>query len=95
MNLREDLVWQDLARCLDVDPEIFFPERGRSGRAARMTCGVCCVRAACLRYAIANREPFGIWGGATERDRREMRKAMADGSQGAQATEPGEKGAAA
>ena len=33
--MRQTLSWQSLARCLEVDPEIFFPERGGSSRAAR------------------------------------------------------------
>jgi WhiB family redox-sensing transcriptional regulator len=27
---------------------------------------------ACLEYALANRERDGVWGGATERERRRM-----------------------
>ncbi len=72
--MRETLSWQMLARCLEVDPEIFFPERGGSSRAARAVCGQCRVRAQCLRYALANREQFGIWGGTSERERRKLKK---------------------
>jgi WhiB family transcriptional regulator, redox-sensing transcriptional regulator len=72
--MRETLSWQSLARCLEVDPEIFFPERGGSSRAARAVCGQCRVRAQCLRYALANREQFGIWGGTSERERRKLKK---------------------
>lgn len=72
--MRETLSWQMLARCLEVDPEIFFPERGGSSRAARAVCSQCRVRAQCLRYALANREQFGIWGGTSERERRKLKK---------------------
>jgi len=27
--------WQDLANCLGVDPDLFFPERGASTREAK------------------------------------------------------------
>jgi WhiB family redox-sensing transcriptional regulator len=73
-EMRQTLSWQALARCLEVDPEIFFPERGGSSRAARAVCNQCHVRAQCLRYALANREQFGIWGGTSERERRKLKK---------------------
>lgn len=68
------LEWQGQARCLEVDPEIFFPERGGSSKAARAVCNDCPVRIECLRYALKNREQFGIWGGTSERERRKLRK---------------------
>lgn len=68
-----NLHWQDLARCLEViDPDIFFPERGGSDRGARKVCASCPVRVACLRYAITNRERFGIWGGTNEKERQTL-----------------------
>lgn len=72
--LQQSLTWQGRARCLDVEPEIFFPERGGSSKAARAICAQCAVRLECLRYALANREQFGIWGGTSERERRKLRK---------------------
>ena len=72
--MRQTLSWQSLARCLEVDPEIFFPERGGSSRAARAVCNQCPVRTLCLRYALTNREQFGIRGGTSERERRKLKK---------------------
>lgn len=72
--IQQGLSWQVRARCVEVDPEIFFPERGGSSRAARAVCNECAVRAECLRYALANREQFGIWGGTSERERRRLRR---------------------
>jgi len=68
------LSWQVDARCVEVDPEIFFPERGGSSRAARAVCNGCPVKMDCLSYALNNREQFGIWGGTSERERRKLRK---------------------
>lgn len=70
----QDIAWQGKARCLEVDPEIFFPERGGSSKAARQVCMYCEVRIECLKYALANREQFGIWGGTSERERRKLRR---------------------
>ena len=72
--IQQGLSWQVRARCVEVDPEIFFPERGGSSRAARAVCNDCAVRIECLKYALANREQFGIWGGTSERERRRLRR---------------------
>jgi WhiB family redox-sensing transcriptional regulator len=73
-KLLQPLEWQVNARCTEVDPEIFFPERGGSSRAARAVCADCKVRLECLEYALNNKEQFGIWGGTSERERRRLRK---------------------
>lgn len=69
--------WQDLANCLGVDPDLFFPERGASTREAKEVCRGCVVREDCLEYALANGEKFGIWGGMSERERRRIRRQRA------------------
>ncbi len=69
--------WQDLANCLGVDPDLFFPERGASTREAKEVCRGCVVRGDCLEYALANGEKFGIWGGMSERERRRIRRQRA------------------
>lgn len=57
--------------CALVALELHFPERGRGSqtRAAKAVCFTCEVRVSCLEGAIARREPYGIWGGMTERER--------------------------
>ena len=69
--------WQDLANCLGVDADLFFPERGASTREAKEVCRGCVVREDCLEFAIANGEKFGIWGGLSERERRRIRRERA------------------
>ena len=73
-KLLQPVEWQAKARCSEVDPEIFFPERGGSSKAARAVCNKCAVRDQCLEYALNNKEQFGIWGGTSERERRKLRK---------------------
>ena len=70
----DDKGWQDLANCLGVDPDLFFPERGASTRKAKAICAECEVREECLNYAIDVGEKFGIWGGMSERERRKLRR---------------------
>lgn len=70
----QELWWQVDANCKDVDPDIFFPDRGASTRKAKELCNACEVQEHCLEYAIVNAEKFGIWGGLSERERRKIRK---------------------
>ena len=76
-RLLQPVEWQANARCAEVDPEIFFPERGGSSKAARSVCNDCNVRTQCLEYALNNKEQFGIWGGTSERERRRLRRERA------------------
>jgi WhiB family transcriptional regulator, redox-sensing transcriptional regulator len=66
--------WRDQARCAEVDGELFFPEKGGSTREARKICAGCEVRAECRDYALESREPWGLWGGLSERERRHLLK---------------------
>ena len=72
----DDLGWQDRALCGQVDPEIFFVDKGGSTRDAKRVCQGCEVRDACLEYALANDERFGIWGGLSERERRRLKRGI-------------------
>lgn len=70
--------WQDLGRCRDLDPELFFPplepeasdQRQARERTAKAVCAACRVRSECLTWALRNHERLGVWGGTTERERR-------------------------
>jgi WhiB family redox-sensing transcriptional regulator len=64
--------WRDRAACRGLDPDIFYPVSDDDAEPAKEICAVCPVREACLEYALANRERDGVWGGATERERRRM-----------------------
>lgn len=64
--------WTDDALCSQTDPEVFFPEKGGSTKRAKAVCAACPVAAACLDYALENREAFGVWGGKSEPERVEL-----------------------
>jgi WhiB family transcriptional regulator, redox-sensing transcriptional regulator len=68
------LPWAAQARCLQAEPDTFFPEKGGSTREAKRICAECEVRDACLEYALDNDERFGIWGGLSERERRKLKR---------------------
>ncbi len=72
--------WRTEALCRGVETELFFPagelgeEPVRHAEAAKAVCAQCPVREACLEYALATDQPFGIWGGTTEAERRSIRR---------------------
>ncbi|TKG61576.1 WhiB family transcriptional regulator [Prauserella endophytica] len=66
--------WQERALCAQTDPEAFFPEKGGSTREAKRTCFGCPVKKECLEYALAHDERFGVWGGLSERERRNLKR---------------------
>ncbi|PRH79153.1 transcriptional regulator [Streptomyces solincola] len=72
--LDEDLSWQESALCAQTGPELFFPAPGSSTRDAKRLCNACEGRAACLAYALANDERFGVWGGLSEQERLRLRR---------------------
>lgn len=77
-------------KCTGHNPEIWFPladksDPGRYSEKYRKAksdtalainiCNTCEIKLECLSYALYH-EMFGIWGGATERDRQRMRKEL-------------------
>ena len=67
-----NLSWRQHAACRGIDPNIFYPVSDDDAEEAKSICAACPVRQACLEYALANRERDGVWGGATERERRRL-----------------------
>ena len=67
-----DLSWRHQGACNGLDPDVFFPDSDAAAEEAKSVCSSCMVRVSCLEHAIAVREKDGIWGGATERERRRI-----------------------
>ena len=67
-----DTDWMQLGRCREVAPETFFPGDGVGVDVARRICADCSVREPCLEYALLERIDHGVWGGASERERRRI-----------------------
>ena len=70
--------WRGRAACGEVDTGLFFPI-GQAGALAQVAeakriCGGCQVRDACLEFAIATNQEYGVWGGADEEERRSIRR---------------------
>ena len=64
--------WRVHAACRGVEPDVFYPVSDEEADVAKAICNVCSVRQTCLEYALTNRERDGVWGGATEKERRRI-----------------------
>lgn len=73
--------WQERAACRGADIAIFF---GGNGRSALEICRSCRVQDDCLRFALSlpADQDFGVWGGASETERRSMRRALTGATRG-------------
>ncbi len=67
-----NLSWRQKGACRGLDPAIFYPASDEEADEAKSICATCPVREPCIEYALTNRERDGVWGGATERERRRM-----------------------
>lgn len=68
--------WREDAACRGLDNDLFFPEQGGQPKAtaAKRVCAVCPVTQDCLDYALETGSRWGIWGGMTEKERRNARR---------------------
>lgn len=75
--MNRDHDWKLDGACNEVGTELFYPEKGdNAGPAVRICCS-CPVLEQCRRHALDNHEDFGVWGGLTVTQRREIRQATA------------------
>lgn len=69
--------WRDYKACRGADPDLFFPgtddyEPPYAPPEVKEICDFCPVRGDCLADGIE--EEYGIWGGLTGYQRRQMRR---------------------
>ena len=69
--------WQYRGSCLGMDSSVFLPSRRRERRfpstrneRAKAICQDCPVLEECRDHALSTREPYGVWGGMSEEERR-------------------------
>ena len=70
-----DTDWMMSGNCANHPPEVFFPSDGVGVEVAKKICATCPQKEPCLEYALHNRIDHGVWGGASERQRRRLLKA--------------------
>ncbi len=66
--------WMNDGNCRNHPPEVFFPSDGVGVIVAQRICATCPVNETCLEYALEERIDHGVWGGASERERRRLLK---------------------
>jgi WhiB family transcriptional regulator, redox-sensing transcriptional regulator len=72
--------WQQQGLCRASDSSVFFapahfehkPEREAREAKAKAVCAGCPVRSECLEWALETREPYGVWGGYSESERKQI-----------------------
>jgi WhiB family redox-sensing transcriptional regulator len=67
-----DNEWMAEGNCRSEAPSMFFPSDGVGVEVARRICATCPVKEPCLEYALRNGIDHGVWGGASERERRRI-----------------------
>src|SRR5260370_35367139 len=73
--------WTARAACKGSDPDELFVQ-GAAQNRAKLICRGCPVRTECLADALDNRIEFGVWGGMTERERRDLPRRRPDEAAG-------------
>lgn len=74
--------WQKRGACRSEDPELFFPV-GNTGpgllqiKDAKAVCHRCDVVDECLQWALESGQDHGVWGNASEDERRAMKRRAA------------------
>jgi WhiB family redox-sensing transcriptional regulator len=75
----EEWEWQLKGACRGADSSLFFHTDNERGSArerresrAKQICQSCPVLERCRRHALTVEEPYGIWGGLGEIERREL-----------------------
>lgn len=72
--------WQQHGLCRSHDAGVFFPpmhfeakaEREAREAEAKAICATCPVAVECLEWALETEEPFGVWGGHSELERKHI-----------------------
>ena len=64
--------WQERGACRGIEVALFFPAVEHEAYEAKAICSMCPVRARCLEFALEQGERFGIWGGYTTLERKEL-----------------------
>ena len=62
------------ALCAQVDPDLWFPEKGANPRPAKQLCQACPALTACLQYALEH-PVDGVWGGTSVGERKDLARA--------------------
>jgi len=75
LNIFDDAEWRNDALCASTDdPFMYLNFFEDDNELARRFCVGCKVREECLEYAFRSNQPYGIYGGLDERERRKAKR---------------------
>jgi len=75
LNFSVDPIWEEAA-CRFTDPEIFFNLDAGSQARAREICDACPIRVQCFNFALDEKLEYGIFGGFTADERKNIKKPL-------------------
>lgn len=71
--------WADHGVCRDSRDDVHYPTGAEDSPGYRLAaaiakreCAGCPVRTECLSFALDTHEPYGVWGGTTPAERRDL-----------------------
>lgn len=80
IDWENDARWMAQGVCAQIDPDLFFPDKGGgSVHAAKRMCRRCPVIDECREWAIVNIEIEGVLGGMTHTERRKEHRSRRNG----------------
>lgn len=76
LNGLSGMAWSDAALCAEIGGDEWFTddEWSHSPSKAKKVCGRCPIQVECLEFALDHNEPYGIWGGLTHGERRQLKR---------------------
>lgn len=81
--MSDELNWQADATCAKRENQdkvdFFFSSKSEERTEAKKMCGVCPVRRDCAKWALEERQVWGVWGGLDEVELRRTLSVNADG----------------
>jgi WhiB family redox-sensing transcriptional regulator len=79
----EKELWREKAACKNLDINLFFPDTERQSALSRKNnlkvksiCKKCPVQTNCIAYAMDNQIEYGMWGGFSSLERKELNKIL-------------------
>lgn len=73
-------IWQDDAACQFADPDLFFPKGGAKANYSQAIklCAGCPVWRQCLQFGLESDAEYGMFGGASPADRKDIKSGRID-----------------
>ena len=72
-RVSRSVAWMRVGECVTSGDAVgFFSDHGGSNASAKRVCACCAVRDDCLGYALQHDIGFGVWGGTSPRERKQL-----------------------